>query len=147
MQGNQWTSIMHNLRIQEILEHFVTKWAAYTQLFVESYWGQRALTCKILVRLLELEDDEDYISFSTTHAFHKARHMPNPVWFQTLAYLTNIFSRINNLKLHFRARKQKFWKWNTKLNHSYKNFRFWEEKLKNNKTKYFNLLHYFPTKN
>jgi hypothetical protein len=102
---------------------------------------------KILVRLFELKNDVDPISCLLYPRFSQARYMPDRVWLHTLTHLADIFSRINNLKLHSRARKQKFSTWNTKLNNSHKNFRFWEEKLKSNQAEYFNPLHDFPIQN
>uniref|UniRef100_A0A674JCF8 HAT C-terminal dimerisation domain-containing protein n=1 Tax=Terrapene triunguis TaxID=2587831 RepID=A0A674JCF8_9SAUR len=50
---------------------------------------------KILVRLFELKTE--ILVFFNSHPFHLASCMENNVWLQSLAYLADIFSRINYL--------------------------------------------------
>jgi hypothetical protein len=73
----------------------------------------RWLSCgKILTRISELKN-EVFVSL-TTHSFHKASCMQDPVLLRTLAYLVNIFLGINVLNLS----PQGFSTCRTEMNHS-----------------------------
>jgi hypothetical protein len=55
------------------------------------------LHVKTLVHLLQLKGE--VFAFLPPMLFHKASFILDPVWLQTLAYLADIFSRINYLNL------------------------------------------------
>uniref|UniRef100_A0A8C3HDY0 Uncharacterized protein n=1 Tax=Chrysemys picta bellii TaxID=8478 RepID=A0A8C3HDY0_CHRPI len=86
---------------------------------------------KILVRLFELRTK--ILVFFNSHPFHLASCMENNVWLQSLAYLADIFSRINDLNLSLQG-----------LNITvFNKLQFWGSCLENNQAECFSNLHDF----
>uniref|UniRef100_A0A674J7L1 HAT C-terminal dimerisation domain-containing protein n=1 Tax=Terrapene triunguis TaxID=2587831 RepID=A0A674J7L1_9SAUR len=96
---------------------------------------------KILVRLFELRTE--ILVFFNSHPFHLASCVENNVWLQSLAYLADIFSRINDQNLSLQGLNITVFSVQDQVESMIKKLQFWESCLENNQTECFSNLHDF----
>uniref|UniRef100_A0A8C3FIZ9 Uncharacterized protein n=1 Tax=Chrysemys picta bellii TaxID=8478 RepID=A0A8C3FIZ9_CHRPI len=77
------------------------------------------------------------------HPFHLASCMENNVWLQSLAYLADIFSRINDLNLSLQGLNITVFNVQERVESLIKKLQFWESCLENNQTECFSNFHDF----
>ncbi|CAM5094066.1 unnamed protein product [Natator depressus] len=114
-----------------LLTHTEVRWLS---------WG------KILVCLFEFRTEIlvclFLFFFSNSHPFHLASCMENNVWLQSIAYLADIFSRINDLNLYLQGLNITVFNVQERVQSMMK-LQFWESCLENNQTECFTNLHDF----
>ncbi|CAM4642482.1 unnamed protein product [Lepidochelys olivacea] len=100
---------------------------------------------KILVRLSELRTEilGPPPPPPNSHSLHLASCMENNVWLQSLAYLVDIFSRINDLNLSLQGHNITVFNVQEGAESMIKKFQFWESCLENDQTECFSNLHDF----
>lgn len=96
-------------------------------------------------RLYELKN-EVYV-FLTSHAFHKAKCMEDDIWLQTLAYLADIFSKINSLNLSLQGSNINVYIVQDRIESFIKKLNFWETCFNSNQTECFDTLHDYLVEN
>jgi hypothetical protein len=86
-------------------------------------------------------------SFFIKQPFHLARWAENHVWLQSLAYLADIFSTINELNLYLQGLDISVFSVQDKTESMMKLLQFWERCIESNQTESFSNLHNFMIEN
>uniref|UniRef100_A0A8C0IJU4 DUF4371 domain-containing protein n=1 Tax=Chelonoidis abingdonii TaxID=106734 RepID=A0A8C0IJU4_CHEAB len=121
--------------LKEVILHVLCEEMGSLLTYTEVKWLSRG---KILVRLFELR--MEILIFFNSHPFHLASCMENNVWLQKLAYLADIFSRINYLNLSLQGLNVTVFNVQERAESLIKKLQFWDSCLETNQTECFSNL-------